>query len=498
MFDNVRRISRQLFAYGTADVMVLVVNFLLLPVYTRVLSPREYGVLALLLVCEAVLKVLDRWGLDAAFLRFYYDYPTDEERKTLATTLASFIGVANGALAIVLIAAAGPFNQWLFGTLEFQTAFRLLVLNNFAGAFLFLPLTLLRIQERSRLFASLTFLRSFGTVLFRLLLVVALRYGILGIVWADVIITAMLLVAMARTTIGMLAPRFSRAMLRQLLGYGLPHVPHGLLIQTMGMSDRFLLGLYMPLRDVGVYLIGSTIAGVIKFYPVAFEAAWMPFAFDSLRRRDALPLFGRMATYAFAVLALLTVAIAGLAPPLIDLMLPAGYQAAESLVPLMTVAMAVQSLTWFLGTSINVSKQTRLFPIITAIGAAASVAANVCLIPPLGIRGAALALLTSQIVTTAITAYFAQRAYRIPYETARLAKVSGVSAITYASMVMATSTSTWQTLVVRAGLMALFPAGLLALRFFEHHELAEIRAMVTRLGRTTAKSAGLSVVPMDQ
>ena len=37
MFDNVRRVSRQLFAYGTADVMVLVVNFLLLPVYTRVL-----------------------------------------------------------------------------------------------------------------------------------------------------------------------------------------------------------------------------------------------------------------------------------------------------------------------------------------------------------------------------------------------------------------------------------------------------------------------------
>ncbi len=55
MFDNVRRVSRQLFAYGTADVMVLVVNFLLLPLYTRVLSSREYGALALLLLCEAFL-----------------------------------------------------------------------------------------------------------------------------------------------------------------------------------------------------------------------------------------------------------------------------------------------------------------------------------------------------------------------------------------------------------------------------------------------------------
>src|SRR5882757_6754410 len=108
MLDNVRRVSRQLLAYGTADVMVLVVNFLLLPLYTRVLSPREYGALALLLLCEAFLKVINRWGLDASFLRLYYDYPTDDERKTLAGTLAGFIALSNGAIALLLIAAAVP------------------------------------------------------------------------------------------------------------------------------------------------------------------------------------------------------------------------------------------------------------------------------------------------------------------------------------------------------------------------------------------------------
>ena len=60
---NVRRIARQLFAYGTADVMALAVNFLLLPVYMRVLSPVEYGALAMLLALEGVLKVVNRWGL---------------------------------------------------------------------------------------------------------------------------------------------------------------------------------------------------------------------------------------------------------------------------------------------------------------------------------------------------------------------------------------------------------------------------------------------------
>ena len=144
---------------------------------------------------------------------------------TLSSTVALFIAVANGAIALALIALTGPVNRQLFGSQEFATAYRWLVLNNYAGAFLFLPLTRLRVDERSGLYASLTFLRSFGTVLARLLLVIGLRMGVVGLVLADVIVTFALLVALAGTARRMLAWRFSRPLLRELLAYGLPHVP---------------------------------------------------------------------------------------------------------------------------------------------------------------------------------------------------------------------------------------------------------------------------------
>lgn len=489
MFNNVRRISRQLLAYGTADVMVLAVNFLLLPIYTRVLSPREYGALALLLVGEGVLKIVNRWGLDTSFLRFYYGYPTDDRKKTLAGTIAGFLALANGVIALLLVAAASPLTRLLIGSTEFTGTFRLLVLNGFASTFLFLPLNLLRIQERSRLFAALTFLRSFGTVLIRLALVVGLRMGLFGIVLADVVVTAALLVALSGTLRRMIALRFSSTILRDLLDFGFPQVPYGLLSQVMGMADRFVLSIYMPLREVGVYLIGSTVAGVIKFYPVAFEAAWMPFAYDSLRRRDAAALFARMGTYAFAVLALLTVALAGLAPAIIQAALPATYHGAAPIVPLLVLGMAVQSLSWFLVTSLNVAKQTRVYPLVTAIGAGASIAANLILIPRFGMRGAAYALISSQLLAAAVTAYFAQRAYRIPYELPRLAKTVGVSALTYVAMMLVASASPWTTLALRAALVLMFPAGLFVLRFFSPHELGEIRRLV--------ESQTIAAVPTD-
>ena len=478
MFDNVRRLSRQLAAYGTADVAVLAVNVLLLPLYTRVLSTTEYGALALLLVVEALLKVVFRWGLDTSFLRFYYDCKTDEERKTLAGTLAIAMAVVNCALTAGLLLLAGPINQVLFESDAFVNAYRLLVLNSLASAFLFLPFNLLRIQERARFFAALTFLRALGTIVGRLVLVVGFGFGVLGLILADVIVTVALYVVLSGTIKSMLSLRFSRGVLREAIAYGFPQVPHGLLSQTQSAADRFLLGLYMPLSQVGVYLIGHTIAGVIKFYPVAFESAWMPFAYDSMQRQDAKRLFARMATYACTVLVFLALAVATLAGPVVALLLPADYRDTSRLVPVLVAGMTVQALAWFLATSLNVAKQTRVYPLITAVGAATSVAANVILIPRYGMYGAAVAFVISQCAATGATAYFAQRAYHIPYEGGRLAQAVGVAAVTYGATLLVASAAAWQTLAIRLALLAIFPIGLYVVRFFEPHELSEVRAWV--------------------
>ena len=483
MFNNVRRISRQLFAYGTADVLVLAISFLLLPIYTRVLSPREYGALALLLVFEAVLKIISRWGMDAAFLRFYYEHPA-EERRTLAGTIAGFFAIANGAIAVLLLALAGPINRALFDSLEFIWPFRLLIINIFLSTFLVLPLTLLRIQERARLFATINFSLSFGTIVLRLLFVVALGFGILGILLADVVMTVVLLLALYRTMRSMIDWRFSSPDLRQLLGYGFPFVPNGVLTHVMGMGDRFILGLYMPLREVGFYLIAGSVAALIKYFPVAFDVAWTPFAYDSMQRRDAPILFARMATYAFAVLAASLVALSGLAPPLMDLMLPADYRQVGPLVPILALALAIQTVRTLPGTSLNVAKKTTVYPTVTAAGAIISVGAYFALIPRFGTYGAAVAQLISQVLTTALMIYLAQRAYRIPYEVGRIAKVVAVGTATYIAMMTIVSGSSWRTVAVRIALLLLFPAGLLLLRFLRPQELADIRKLLSGVRRS--------------
>jgi O-antigen/teichoic acid export membrane protein len=69
---RVTSLFRNLLIYGAGDTATSLVSLLLLPLFTRYLTPDDYGVIAMLLMIEAVSKVVLRWGVDTAFMRVYY------------------------------------------------------------------------------------------------------------------------------------------------------------------------------------------------------------------------------------------------------------------------------------------------------------------------------------------------------------------------------------------------------------------------------------------
>lgn len=486
MFDNLRRVSRQSLAYGTADAAVLAINVVLLPIYTRVLRPAEYGALALLLVFEAVLRTTLRCGLDSAYLRLYYDYPRDDDRRSLAKTVLTIVLVLNGTALIVLWVASPRLTLSLFGNLDYIVALQLVALNTSLSNLVFLPLSLFRVQERASLVGTLSFLRSFGTVVTRIILVIGFHQGVFGLALADVIVTSLLVVGLARSFGRMIGGRFSWPMLRGLLHYGSPHVPHGLLSQVMSTADRYVLGMYLPLSELGVYMIGSSMASMLKLFPSALETAWMPFAFSSLTRRDAPIVFARMSSYAFAVLGFLALGVALFAEPVTRLVLPSAYHRAPVVVPLLALGITIQVAASFLATSINVAKRTGSYPLVTAAGAVASLVGCVVLIPRFGMMGAALGVGCGQTALTVTMAWFAQRYYPIPYEKWRLTKTAVAALALFGVGVVLRTGSAWWDLLVAAGLLVAFPVVLLGMRFLQPWEtqaLTQVLAKAVRARR---------------
>ena len=479
MFDNLRRVFGDSVVYGSGEVVLLGVNFLLLPVFTRVLAPADYGVLGLLLALRAFLRPLNQVGLDESFLRFHYD--CDDERKAAltGTTLVS-IAAASGSVLVVLLLGAHEVSRLLFDSTEHAWAVRLLALNGFLQAFLCVPHGLLRIRNQPLRFARWTVGGGLATVAGRLLFVVGLRMGVLGIMLADVIVSTVLLVGLMPVVGSLLACRFSWPLARDLLRYGFPRVPDTLLRQTMGVSDRFFLRAYLPLLDVGIYQVGTSVANVLKVLPEAFRRSWMPFAFETMGRPDAPRVFARIATAAFSVLVFAALCLVVFREPLIQVMTQAAFHGASEVVPLLALGVSVHALSVLLTTSLNIARDLRALPLATAAGAVVTVVANLTLIPRLGLTGAAGAGLAGTVAFVTTIAFVAQRRYRIPYEVARLSRIALVGFILYGLATFAPTDPFLMGFLTRIAIVAAFPAALLVAGVIDRHTVERMRTFLAR------------------
>ena len=146
-------------------------------------------------------------------MRFWYDCDGDRARQRLASTLFFFLLGING----VLLVASVSLSSWLLakmGTTGYTLALQFVLLNTFAIGFTFIPFHVLRMQQRAREFSLLAFSRSATTLVLRFALVVGLGYGVMGVVVADLVVTAVFLTVMVRWFTPLIRPVFSRQVLR--------------------------------------------------------------------------------------------------------------------------------------------------------------------------------------------------------------------------------------------------------------------------------------------
>ena len=482
MFQKIRELSKHSAIYGLGDVAIQVVSFLLLRVYVLYLSRTDYGILALLGSVEAVAKLFFRWGLDGSFMRFWYDCEDDRTRQRLASTIFFFLLAVNGLLLAVSVLCAPLLSSRLLGDDRYTLALQLVLLNTFAIGFTFIPFHVLRIEQRAREFSALSFGRSAATLIVRVVLLIGLGLGVMGIVIADVLVTTVMIVVMARWFAPLIRPVFSRELLREALAFGLPRVPHGFALQVMSVGDRFVLkALHTPLDLIGVYSIGVTFGLIPKIALGAFEYAWAPFYYATSREPGAPKIFSGITTYGIAVLALMTAGLSAIARDLLRVVTHGQY--AEAYPVVMWTAVGVFFYGVYLLTSIglNITKNTRYYPVSTAIGAAVNIGLNVLLIPRYGILGAAWANGATYGVQAAIALGMSQRFYPIRYEYGRIARAVTAAVVAFVAAGLWPAGQAIVGVMVRGVIVLTVTAGLLWITgFFNADELRVLNKLRKR------------------
>jgi O-antigen/teichoic acid export membrane protein len=358
----------------------------------------------------------------------------------------------------------------------------------YAGTFAFVPLALLRIQDRPRLFSALAVARHAVNIAGKVVLV-SRGWGISGILWADLAATAVFALALLPVLVRNAAPAFSVPLLRDVLAFALPKVPHGVLVQVLNLADRKILDVFSTRAEVGLYHMGYTFGGGVKFALSAFEPAWGPFVYAQAREADGPARLARIASWAYAAFAGAALGVAALGPDLLRLMTPRNpaFHAAAPVIPVVALAYLLHGVFLLTSIGIGIARAARYYPMVTAAAAAANIGANLLLVPRFGAMGAAWATVLAYAVMAGFGHALSRRVFPIPFEGARMARLSAAAAAAYALAALVpgegAAAASW-----RAAALAAYPVAAVLLGAVGPDERRRLRRIFDRHPPTRRRS----------
>jgi O-antigen/teichoic acid export membrane protein len=476
-----KRLVSSLAAYQLADVVSKFIAVILLPVYTRYVSPAGYGVVELLANGVILISILVRFGMIEAFLRFYFTDDDQERRDALARRAVLFLLVATTVVSVILALFAGPVSRFVLGYRD-ATTMRIAVLGLWTFTNLELAYGLLRVDERLRLYATASVSNVLMTVAASVVLVVVAGDGARGLLLGNYAASTVVLFALWFKLRHRLWPRRAPAEeMGVLLRFGLPTVPAEASVYALSIVDRYYIFHHRGPALAGLYSIAIKLAGAVAFIVRAFQYAWPPLAYSVTDDRDAGRLYGLVTTYYLLVSGWVVAGLALEGRWVLRLLAAPSFFDAYKALPWVALGWAMYGL-WvvFLAIAGRAKVTERNFPAAIA-GLAANVILLLVLVPSLGLAGAGLALCGAYVVMLGVMHLLTRRAFPVDFEWRRLTQLVIVVGGLAAAGELALPTSGAVGFIARAAVWAIIPPALLATGFAHGAELRQARLLLARL-----------------
>jgi len=426
---ELRRLGKHSAIYGLGGLVSRILAVLLLPLYTRYLSPSDYGKVETLIALSTVIGIVLRMGIHAAFFRFYFDSPAPEHRRLVLRTSFWFtMAMATAGLVAGLI-LSGTIADLLFGSPDDSE----LVMASFVGLWAgmnYEQLTsLFRVEERSVAFVTASLANILLTIGMTLLLVVALDQGPVGVIVGNFTGTLLVYAALIGYRREQLGLQFDRRLLGEMNRFGVPLIPTALFLWVTNFSDRLFLVRLADTTEVGLYSVGVRIASAMVLLLTAFRLAWPAFAYSIEDEREARRTYAYVLTYLVLLTTWVATGLALLSPWIVGwIAAPAFAESSRVVGPLAFAAVAFGAyIVVVIG--VGRARRTQFNWVVTGAAAAVNIALNLILIPRYGMMGAAVATIAAYVTMFAGMAWWAQRIYPVPYQWRRVGTAAAVGIV---------------------------------------------------------------------
>jgi O-antigen/teichoic acid export membrane protein len=422
------------FIYLLPVIVGNLIPILTLPIFTRILSKEDYGVLALALAYAIFATGLTNFGMTAAYDRNYFQY--DGKHMESAQLLYSVV-------AFVIV------NFLLFSCLTYllkDTLSKLITGSNDNGSLLFWAfcgqffnsvnyyyLSYFKNSENAKNYSAYAIAVALINFALSLLLVAYLRIGVIGIVYAQVGSGALIFCLLNYKFSTILPITINMRIFYQTFRIAYPLTPRVFLGVIGTQFDKYMIGLLASIGGVGIYSIGQRIATIVFSFMTAIHNVYQPQVMKRMfdQGPEGGESIGRYLTpYAYITI-LFAIMMSLFSEEMIIILIPQSYHSAMDVVTILSMYYGFL----FFGTHSQLLfvKKTHLISLLSVVSISFNVLLNIPFILKWGFIGAAWATFLASMISGSIHFAVAQHFYEIKWE---YKKIGAIFFIFFASAVL--------------------------------------------------------------
>ncbi|CUS96976.1 lipopolysaccharide biosynthesis protein [Candidatus Chrysopegis kryptomonas] len=436
MFAQIKQLGKETAIYGISTIVGRFLNFILVPFYTNVLKPDEYGIVTTIYAYIAFLNVIYSYGMESAYLRYASSLEIGDKRENFSTPFISVLFTS-----LIFSSLIHLFSNEVAKVIGISEKFSICIKYSawilFFDAICLIPLAYLRLEGKALAFSTIKVINILVNVALNIFLLLKFKLGVYGIFISGLVASATTFVLLIPVILRNFSISFLKDLYIELLKFGLPYIPSGLSAMVIQVIDRPILKALTDEATVGIYQANYRLGIFMMLFVSMFDYAWRPFFLKNAGREDAKLIFSKVMTYFVLFASFLFLFVSFFIDDFVRIkilgrhIIHPDYWVGLGIVPIVLLGYLFNGIYVNLIAGIYIKKKTKYLPYITGLGAIANIIGNYALIPSIGMYGAAWATFVSYFVMAVSLFLIVQRIYPVKYEYAKLLKIAFVTGLCF-------------------------------------------------------------------
>ena len=430
MKEKLKALTKETAIYGVSTIVGRFLGFILVPFYTNVFNPTEYGLFGYIYAYMAFMNIVYIYGMDAAFMKYYSLSKNQNQKKDTFSTPFIFVLMTSAVLSLIILLLQVPINSALGIPINYSTLIYYVSAILFLDGIAMVPFAHLRMRNKSVKFASIKIINILINLFLNIILVLYYNMGIEAIFISNLVSSAFSIVVLIPDILREVQFKIDKENLNRMLKFALPYLPASFAATVVQVIDRPILEYLTNVKVLGIYQANYKLGIFMMLFVSMFQSAWHPFLLTNAKEKNAKELFARVLTLFLVVTSLIWIVLSLFIQDIAQFPLFHGksligekYWDGLIIVPIILLGYIFHGMYVNFTAGIYIEEKTKYLPAITGAGAIVNVVVNFTLIPIMGILGAALATLASYMVMSFGIFIVVQKYYKIEYEYFKIIRV---------------------------------------------------------------------------